>query len=349
VACQEIITKLAAFPEIRPYYAGISYLGRSIWALDVVAPLKGKYVSQAKASATKPVLLITGRQHANEVSSTSHILKLAELLATKAEIRKLLDRVHVVLHPMTNPDGAALVDELRRDTPDFMLHAGYLGALGTDVTTEQWSANPLYPEAHVRPALWKMWLPDVVLNPHGYPSHEWVQLFAGYTAWVKSRSVTARDWWIPRGWFIPRFEYMKQSSEAALHLRNALTGALRRSLGSWNDDMYRRYAKYTASDATDFKSKFTNDLLVYPLSKGLAQSAAAFTFMQKYPQITLLETVTEVPDEVAHGEWLKTMAQAGLDVSLACIRYLAENQSTVELTTDHGPAETKLQIFRKRP
>jgi hypothetical protein len=194
-----------------------------------------------------------------------------------------------------------------------------------------------------------MWLPDVVLNPHGYPSHEWVQLFAGYTAWVKSRSVTARDWWIPRGWFIPRFEFMEQSSEAALHLRNALTGALRRSLGSWNDDMYRRYAKYTASDATDFKSKFTNDLLVYSLSKGLAQSAAAFTFMQKYPQITLLETVTEVPDEVAHGEWLKTMAQAGLDVSLACIRYLAENQSTVELTTDHGPAETKLQIFRKRP
>ena len=28
--------------------------------------------------------------------------------------------------------------------------------------------------------VWRDWLPDIYLNPHGYPSHEWVQQFAGY-------------------------------------------------------------------------------------------------------------------------------------------------------------------------
>jgi len=255
----------------------------------------------------------------------------------------------VVLHPMTNPDGAALVGELHRETPDFMLHAGYLGALGSDVTTEQWSENPLCPEARVRPALWKTWLPDVILNPHGYPSHEWVQLFAGYTAWVKSRTVTARDWWIPRGWFIPRFEFMEQSRESAHRLKNVMTESLRSSVGGWNTEMYRRYMKYAVSDTTEFKSHFSNELLVYSSPAGLKQSPAAFTFMQRFPQVTLLETVTEVPDEVAHGAWLKTIAHAGLNVSLSCLRYLAENRQTVERIA-HADAEvTKLRILRKRP
>jgi hypothetical protein len=153
------------------------------------APIEGQYFSQAKASATKPCLFITGRQHANEVSSTSHLLRLAELLATDPACRKLLDRVNFVIQPITNPDGAALVDELHKLTPEFMLHAGYLGALGVDVTEEQWSDVPRYPEARVRADVWRMWQPDVVLNPHGYPSHEWVQLFAGYTAWVRSKRV----------------------------------------------------------------------------------------------------------------------------------------------------------------
>src|SRR4030095_16213321 len=125
--------------EVRPFHAGTSYLGHSIWALDVVAPSAGKNISQAKSSVTKPTLFITGRQHANEVSSTTHILRRAELLATDPEIRQLLDRVNFILQPITNADGAALVDELHRDTPEFMLHAGYLGSLGTDVTHEQWS------------------------------------------------------------------------------------------------------------------------------------------------------------------------------------------------------------------
>jgi len=347
--CEQIIRRLAAFPQVRAFHAATSYLGNPIWALEVVAPSRGKYVSQAKTIAAKPVLFITGRQHANEVSSTSHILKLAELLATDPEIRKLLEKVHFVLHPITNPDGAALVDELTGDTPDFMLHAGYLGALGSDVTTEQWHPYPQYPEAHVRPDLWRMWLPDIVLNPHGYPSHEWVQLFAGYTAWVKSRSVTARDWWIPRGWFVPGFAFMEQSRDAAFNILDRTTAAMKSHLGPWNEQMYRRYTKYGAHDPAVFRTQLCNGLLVYSPQKGLQPAPDGFTFMQRYPQITLLETVTEVPDEVAHGNWLKTLAEAGLEYSLANARGLAEISHAPERTIRHSAHSTTLRMRRIRP
>ena len=347
--CEQIIRRLALFPEVNAFHAGSSYLGESIWALEVVASSRGRYISQAKAIVAKPVLFITGRQHANEVSSTSHILKLAELLATNPEIRQLLDKVHFVLHPMTNPDGAALVEELYRDTPDFMLHAGYMGALGSDVTSEQWSENPRYPEARIRPELWRMWLPDIVLNPHGYPSHEWVQLFAGYTAWVKSRAITARDWWIPRGWFVPAFSYMAGSCDAALKIRDDAATRIRFHLGSWNEEMYRRYAKYAAHDRAVKQMEICNGLLIYSPQRALRPDPNGFTFMQRYPEITLLEIVTEVPDEVASGDWLQTLAQAGLEYSLAHARYLAENQRQPERTVEHTAHATTLKMHRRRP
>jgi hypothetical protein len=347
--CEQIVRRLTEFPEVSAFHTGRSYLGQPIWALEVVAPSQGKYTSQSRSIVAKPVLFITGRQHANEVSSTSHILKLAELLATDQEVRKLLEDVHFVLQPITNPDGAALVEEFCRDTPDFMLHAGYLGSLGSDVTTEQWSEYPLYPEAHVRPDLWRMWLPDIVLNPHGYPSHEWVQLFAGYTAWVKSRSITARDWWIPRGWFIPGFSYMEGSRDAAFKARDRATAHLRTRLGPWNQEMYHRYAKYGVHDPETFRAQFCDDVMVNFSPKGLMQKPDGFTFMQRYPQITLLETVTEVPDEVAHGNWLKTLSQAGMEFSLATAQYLADSHQQPERTIQHTKETTILKLRRLRP
>jgi hypothetical protein len=347
--CQQIIRRLASFPEVKAFHAGTSYLGQPIWAMEVREPSRGKYISQTRAITAKPVLFISGRQHANEVSSTSHILKLAEQLVTDPGTRQLLDKVHFILQPMTNPDGAALVEELHRETPNFMLHAGYLGALGSDITIEQWSENPRYPEAHVRPKLWRMWLPDIVLNPHGYPSHEWVQLFAGYTAWVKSRSVAARDWWIPRGWFIPSFSYMEESRETAFKVCSDVTAQVRNHLGSWNEDMYRRYAKYAGQEPAVGTAPTCNGLLVYSSQKGLVRNSQGFTFMQRYPNVTLLETVTEVPDEVAQGDWLKTLARAGLECSLAFGKYLAENCNPPELAIHHTTHSTTLKMRRRRP
>lgn len=325
--CEQIIRRLAAYPEVHAYCAGISALGRPIWVMEVTKP-----------SSRKPTIFITGRQHANEVSSTTHILLLAEKLVTDPETRTLLDRINFVLQPIVNPDGAALVEELHRDTPGFMLHAGYWGAHGIDVTREQWSENPRCPEARVRPAIWKKWQPDIVLNPHGYPSHEWVQMFAGYTAWVKSRNITARDWWIPRGWFIPRFEYMEESRDAAFAFRDHLMATMKKILGPWHERMQRRHAKYGAATTA-----------AITIEKALQHDPDGFTFMQRHPDVTFMELVTEAPDEVASGEWLKVLTLAGLECSLAAARWLAANHRPFVRTVQHGVGTTVLRITRERP
>ena len=69
------------------------------------------------------------------------------------EYEDALDKVNVVIHPVTNPDGAQLAYDLYQITPDHMLHAGYLGSLGVDVLSGQGDDDPIYPEAKVRPKL----------------------------------------------------------------------------------------------------------------------------------------------------------------------------------------------------
>ena len=80
-----------AFPEATVYRVGRSYLGRDIWAMDLMSPVDVSHWSEVKASTFKPTMVYSARQHANEVSSTSHVLRHAELLLTDPEQRPKLD------------------------------------------------------------------------------------------------------------------------------------------------------------------------------------------------------------------------------------------------------------------
>ena len=351
---EQIISELASFPEVRPFYTTSSYLGKRIWAMDVMSPFAGHFFSQAKASTTKPVLFITGRQHANEVSSTSHILRLVELLTTDPDYKPILDRVNFIIHPITNPDGADLAYELQEMTPDFMLHAGYLGSLGVDVTSGQWSANPMYPETSVRKDLWEMWLPDIVLNPHGYPSHEWVQLFAGYSAWVRSRTPNGRAWWAPRGWFMPGFNYIQDPKfedhkTTAFAIRDRIAAAISATVPELNERMYSRRRKYGEWDVDNYKENIYNDVMIYSALKGSKQSSSSNSFMVRHPNVTVFQGTTEAPDETARGEWLQMVAGAGLQFDLAHARFLAESKYEVKRTRKDYLDATIFTINRKRP
>ena len=222
-----MLAKMSSFKEATVYKVGESYLGKDIWAMDLMAPVQASHWSQAKATTLKPTVVYSARQDANEVSSTSHTLKFAEMLLTDPAFKDALKKVNVVFHPFTNPDGAQLAYDLYKITPDYLLHPGYLGSLGVSLVT-RWDSDPMYPESKVRVKLWKTWLPDVFLNPHGYPSHEWVQMFSEYAAWVRNRVSEARDWQQMRGWFIPGFNYLDdpkypRNKEAAFKIREMIT------------------------------------------------------------------------------------------------------------------------------
>ncbi|MGD8278346.1 MAG: M14 family metallopeptidase, partial [Gemmatimonadota bacterium] len=316
-----ILARLATFPGVDVYYLTTSFLGHGTFAADILPPQDAKYISQAKLNALKPTVVFSGRQHANEVSSTSHILRLGERLVTDTTYAKLLRRVNVVLHPITNPDGAELAYAMQRINPDFMLHAGYLGALGVDATSGSTSADPIYPESKARPELQETWLPDVFMNMHGYPSHEWVQYFAGYSAWVRGRSGTQRSWWAPRGWFVPGFSWLDDNAhpefeKAQFALLDSIAASITSdsAVAAMNRRLYARYAKYGRQDIENFREDFVNGILVYRSLRGRGASGGgpgSAAGSASSPRIGWFSITTEAPDETARGDWLELVAWAG--------------------------------------
>ena len=353
---EQMVAKLDTFPEFTAYHAGRSFLGQDIWAMDVMLPVEASHWSQAKASTVKPVLIISGRQHANEVSSTSHILRLAELVATKEEYKRYLERVNVVIHPITNPDGAALAYEFYQITPDFILHAGYLGSLGIDMTTQMWEKDPIYPEAKVRTELWRTWLPDIFLNPHGYPKHEWVQYFAGYAAWVRARFPTNHAWAGPRGWYTsvryvddPKYPHHK---EVAFALRDyVVKGILSEpAVMAMNERMYSRYDRYGGRfDPENFKRDYYERVRIYEALKGGKPDPKSSDFGTRYPNVTVKSWGTEAPDETAYGDWMKLVASAGFQFDLANLKYLYDSTYEVKRTHERLGETVRFATIRPRP
>jgi len=291
------------------------------------------------------------------VSSTSHTLALAALLLTDPAYRDRLKKVNVVFHPMTNPDGAQLAYDLQKINPTYMLHAGYLGSLGVDVVAAQWEPDPIYPESGIRPKIWRTWLPDIFLNPHGYPSHEWVQLFSEYAAWVRTRAVETRDYWTMRGWWMPGFawlddpRYPRHKAEQ-MKLLEMITEFAKAapSTAALNERAYDRYKRYSFDfDQKNFKLDFTNGVLIYKSIKGARASPQAQDFMARQPNVTIWDGSTEAPDETARGDWMKLVATAGLQWDKAVLEYLVTGRHEVERKVEPFWGGVSLSINRPRP
>jgi hypothetical protein len=352
-----VLAKMAAFKEATVYRVGESYLGKEVWAMDLMPPVEASHWSQAKQTTMKPTVVYSARQHANEVSSTSHVLRLAELLLTDPAYREKLNKVNVVVHPITNPDGAQLAFDLQKTNPNYMLHAGYLGALGVDVTTAQWDADPIYPESGIRPKIWRTWLPDIFLNPHGYPTHEWVQLFSEYAAWVRTRAVETRDYWTMRGWWMPGFAWLDDAryprhKDAQMKLLQMITEYAKAEKGTveLNERAYDRYKRYSFDfDRKNFKLDFTNGVLIYKSVKGARANPQAADFMARNPNVTIWDGSTEAPDETARGDWMKLVATAGLQWDKAVLDYLVQEQNEVERKIEPFWQGISLSVNRPRP
>ncbi len=350
----EMTAKLShAFDEATMYRVGKSYLGRTTWAMDLMPPITATHWSRAKATTFKPTVIYSARQHANEVSSTSHVLRHAELLLTDPEQRARLDRVNVVIHPFTNPDGAQLAYDLYRITPDYILHAGYLASLGMDVTSGGGQDFPIYPESKVRGQLWERWLPDIFLNPHGYPSHQVVQLFSEYSGLVRRGRVTERNWGLNKGWFMPGFGYVDdpdfpRHKDAAFKIRDYITAGINsnRDVFEMNQRTYDRYRRYGADfDSEVFRLPMTDSVLIeMPLKGSRGGGGGAFN-----PRITIWNGITEAPDETAYGPWMELVAKAGLSWDQAILDYLYDGDHEVERSGSRFRGGVTLRMSRERP
>ncbi|MGH9484168.1 MAG: M14 family zinc carboxypeptidase [Terriglobales bacterium] len=354
-----ILARLAHYPGVNVYSMGRSYLGQVIWAADIMLPNPSTLISWPKETTWKASIVYSARQHANEVSSTSHVDRLAEMLVSDPAVRKYLRQVNVVLHPIDNPDGAALSVMEAKIMPDNLLHLGYHGALAADVSMGQGQIDPVYPESRTRRLLLEQWNPDAFLNPHGYPSHEWVQPFSEYSGWVQSRdgANNGRTWWIPRGWFTSlgyarddtRDTYSKAVAYA-LRDRIALAERAVPNLLPLENRMNARYQRWgQAFQPDNMQQPIVDGIRIYMTLKGSTGHHPGMAGAGAKSDITWDQGYTEAPDETAHNAYMKLVASAGLAYDLVHLKYLAQGTLRMERSEKAGASGVSWLVNRTRP
>ena len=342
--CLKISQALGKLPAIKSYVAGKSFEGRPIPVLEIYRP-EGKYVSRARLITFKPVLHITARQHANEVSSTNYSLKLAELLATDSSYEQYLKKTVVIMQPMENPDGAQLALDLFRNEPFHSLHAGRYSSLGVDIGYQLGLKQPLLPEAKVRDKLSQEWVPDIFLNLHGYPSHEWVQLFSGYSPYL------FRDYWIPKGWFT----YFRQMNlniyqpyvQAAEELKKILIQEMDANpkIKEANARFYARYERWAKR-----WSPFISPLEIYNgLNIFSKRQSSVENRLTPKSEKTYLEETPEVMDETATGRWLDFICEQGITYLRAHLKYLSQVSFNTAIIEEEVNNRIRIEFYRRRP
>ena len=154
------------------FFEGVSREGR---------PVRGLY-----RTGTRPAILVTAGQHANETSGPVGALR---------AVRRLLAEptANVALIAVENPDGYALHGRLCEVNPRHMHHAARYTSLGNDLEYDK--GHPIYEKGARMQALA---LSGALLhvNLHGYPAHEWTRPFTGYLP----RGFEL--WTIPKGFFL---------------------------------------------------------------------------------------------------------------------------------------------------
>jgi hypothetical protein len=331
-------------PGIRTYIAGYSYQGRDIPVLEIFSPIQN-YVSLPRLVTLKPTLLCSGRQHANEISATNYILEFARRLVEDETYSGYAKQINFVFHPMENPDGAAAAYELQKLTPEHSLHAGRYSSLGIDVGSQVYADDPLLPEAEVRNNLMNRWKPDIYLNLHGYPSHEWVQPFSGYVPFL------FRDYWIPKGWFVyyralslPLFPDFRQ---AGLDLKKFIIDRLNGNpkIRESNQRLYDRYHRWAARWQPHLsRLEIQDGVNIYSKRRSSRES-----WLTPRREMTYVEETPEVMDETATGEWLHFLVQQGLVYLQAHAEYLSQSQFERVRVEEEVNDRIRIRFFRRRP
>ena len=317
------------------YPVAESFLGRRIFVVEKVTATTPRY-SASHFMREKPAIVFNARQHANEVSSTTYLL---DYLLSK----KLPESINFIANPMENPDGAAIaIMMIKKENPLHSLHAGRYNALGTDIGFHLKEFSPYAPEGYVRPYMLSRWMPDIHLNLHGYPSHEWVHQFTGYLPFPY------RNYWIPRGHF---FYFSSQEnpinitfSNTSLKILKFVTTQLSRDkkINYLNKIFYNRYFRWANRwNPHAFKMEIENNYNVYwKTGRRIGFKTSPFS--------TLVSEVPEYIDETARGKLLDYLKHCGEKYIKAHADYLIKNRKKPDYIFNETSFEIKVNKYRKR-
>ncbi|GHG05448.1 peptidase M14 [Deinococcus piscis] len=233
-------------------------------------------------------LLVTAGQHANEATG---------VVAALRAVAELEGHPLLTVIPQENPDGYALFSWLQEaQHPEHMHHAARYTALGDDL--EYRCDAPWYERAARRRAL-AQFAPQLHVNLHGYPSHEWTRPMNGYVP------QGFEAWTLPKG-FCLIFRAQPGQEELAEALADTVTADLAQwpELTAFNAAQCQVYEAHTSARP-------------YRMIHG-----TPCLFAVRESLSCPLELVTEFPDETVTGADFRLGQQAQLEVIRSALRWV---------------------------
>jgi len=344
----KIIGQLKRVPGLAVYQTAESYLGREIYAVELLPRLSG-YISRTKRITNHPSEIINCRHHANEVSSTNAAFILLKQLLTDESLAAVPERLNLVIVPMENPDGAAIHYELQKENPYWKLHVARFNAVGKEFYYEHFKADTKHTEALGLTRLFRTFIPDIIVDNHGVPSHEWDQQFSGYT------SPSFKGFWLPRSllygyfWVVSDAQY-KSNIDVNKKLEDVIADAVgdQPEMKRWNQEWARQFEKYAHHWMPKlFPANYYKEMINYwiPFTEDSAHRYPSIRF----PWITTVAYTSEVADETAQGTYLNLCARAHVTHDIATIKMLINAQCIYEDRLVFSKQKVDICHTRQRP
>ncbi|MEL7650014.1 MAG: M14 family metallopeptidase [Sedimentibacter sp.] len=344
----DIIGQLKRVPEIEVYPVAESYSGRYIYAIEILPRLEG-YVSRTKRINSLPSEIINSRHHANEVSSTNAAFILLKKLLTEEKYKHLSDKLNLVIVPMENVDGTAIHYELQKDNPEWKLHVARFNAIGKEFYYEHFKTETIHSEAMGFTRLWEKYLPDVVIDNHGVPSHEWEQQFSGYT------SPSYKGFWLPRSllygyyWTVTDDDY-KGNFDVNKKMEGVIAEGIAKDdeITMWNKEWMTRFEKYAHEwMPKQFPANYYKDMINYWIPFEFDPNHRYPSI--RFPWITTVAYTSEVADETAQGEYLNLCARAHVIHDEAVLDMLMDCTCVFESKCQISENKISISCTRQRP
>lgn len=344
----EIMEQLKDVKGIEVFQSAVSYQGRKQYAIWLKEEQEG-YLSMTKYLTARPSELINARHHANEVSSTNAAFILLKKLLTEDKYNRLTEKLNLIIVPMENVDGAAIHYELQKEHPYWKFHVARFNALGKEFFYDSFKQDTIHTEALGHGRLFEKYLPDVIVDNHGVPSHEWEQQFSGYT------SPSYKGFWLPRSLLYGYFWYVTDPEYHWNYLVNkkmedviAEKIAENQEMTVLNREWSTQFEKYAHKWMPKlFPADYYKNMINYwiPFQTSPVNRYPA----SRFPWITTVSYTSEVADETAQGEYLNLCARAHTAHDEAVIVMLMEAEHVFDCTCECREKKIFARYRRKRP
>ncbi len=346
--CMEIIEQLKGVDGIKVFRTAWSYQGRELYSIWLKPQYEG-YLSMTKRLSRCPSEIINARHHANEVSSTNAAFILLKKLLTDTMYQELPEKLNLIITPMENVDGTAIHYELQKEHPYWKFHVARFNAIGKEFYREYYRQDALQGESMGFTRLFEKYIPDLSVDNHGVPSHEWEQQFSGYT------SPSYKGFWLPRSLLYGYFWYVTDTPYKGNYAVNkkmedviADKIAEDQEMTRWNLEWSAQFEKYAHAWMPKlFPADYYKDMIDYWVPYAFDPNHGYPSI--RYPWITTVAYTSEVADETAQGEYLNLCARAHVAHDEATFQMLMKASHVYACKCERQNGELSIEYSRQRP